>query len=253
MNIDLPSTGDRLRREAGFHDQVFVDDTRASADRFYTVARPAYRRYRKLVADGVAGLTVLEYGCGPGSEVFELARLGARVSGIDISPVAIELAERTASEKGVADRTTFRVMDAEALAFPDDGFDRICGSGILHHLDLTRSFTEIARTLKPGGRAIFIEPLGHNPLINMYRRRTPQMRTDDEHPLLAIDLATAAKHFRRVTPEFYHLSVLAAAPLEGRPSFEFVRRALDSIDRALLSRRSPLRWAAWLVVLVLEK
>ncbi len=250
------STADRvarLKREAEFHDQVFVDRSRASADRFYAIAGPAYQHYRSLVAEHAAGLSVLEYGCGPGSEAFDLARSGARVHAIDISPVAIELAQKKASQERVEERCTFQVMNAEDLRFPDGSFDTICGSGILHHLDLARSFSEIARTLKPGGRAIFIEPLGHNVAINWYRNRTPQMRTDDEHPLLAKDLSAASKHFTRLTPQFFHLSVLATAPLQGWRHFELFRKATDRLDRMLLAPWSPLRWAAWLVVLVLEK
>jgi SAM-dependent methyltransferase len=243
----------RSQREAEFHDQVFVNDARGAVDRFYAVARPAFERYRALVAQRANGLDVLEYGCGPGSEAFALARRGCRVHAIDISPVAIDLAQRRAEQQGVAERCSFHVMNAEALGFSDESFDRICGSGILHHLDLERGFSEIARTLKPGGRAFFIEPLGHNPLINLYRMRTPEMRTVDEHPLLAKDLAAASRRFWRVEAEFWHLSVLAAAPLEGSPFFELAYRLLTRVDRVLLAPRSPMRWGAWLVVLTLEK
>jgi SAM-dependent methyltransferase len=252
-NDSTEAVAARLRREAEFHDQIFVSDARASADRFYAVASPAYDRYRTLVAEQVSGLNVLEYGCGPGSEAFDLARRGAHVHGIDISPVAIELAQKTAAAQGVSERCAFEVMNAEALRFADGTFDRICGSGILHHVDLDRAFQEIARTLKPGGRGIFVEPLGHNPIINLYRRRTPEMRTHDEHPLLAKDLAAASKAFRRVTSEFRHLSVLAAVPLQKTPLFGLARQLLDRVDDFLLAPRSPVRWAAWLVVLILEK
>ena len=144
------------------------------------------------------------------------------------------------------------------MTFPSGLFDRVCGSGILHHLDLSRALPEISRVLKPGGRAIFIEPLGHNPIINWYRRRTPGMRTADEHPLLASDLAEASRHFETVSPEFYHLLVLGAAMIRNRSTahdaFRHVlRRSLDGIDSILLAPRSPLRWAAWVVVLVFRK
>ena len=251
---DDSTTGEaRLRREAEFHDHAFAEDTRASTDRFYAVARRAYDRYTELVQERVDGLKVLEYGCGPGSEAFGLAAVGAKVHGIDISPVAIDMARRTAVERGVDARCNFEVMNAEALTFPAASFDRICGSGILHHLDLARSFQEISRTLAPGGRAIFIEPLGHNPAINWYRRRTPQMRTSDEHPLLSRDLAVAARHFGRVTPEFFHFSVLATVFFRNSRIYSTLHRTLDRLDERLLSPRSPMRWAAWLVVLVLEK
>src|SRR3546814_4334755 len=44
-----------------------------------------------------------------------------------------------------------------------------------------------SRVLRPGGRAVFIEPLGLNPAIELYRRFTPSARTPDEHPLLRRD------------------------------------------------------------------
>jgi ubiquinone/menaquinone biosynthesis C-methylase UbiE len=243
----------RLKREAEFHDERFADDTRAPTDRFYEVARRAYDRYHELVNQDAAGKKVLEYGCGPGSAAFGLAEHGAEVHGIDISPVAIEMAKKTAAERGVAARCNFSVMNAEALTFPDGSFDRICGSGILHHLDLERGFREVARTLRPGGNALFIEPLGHNPAINWYRRRTPEMRTSDEHPLVSRDLVAAQKYFTRIEPHFYNLSVLAAVAFRNTPIFRPIQKILDRVDDILLSSRSPLRWNAWLILLELQK
>jgi hypothetical protein len=43
-----------------------------------------------------------------------------------------------------------------------------------------------------------MEPLGHNPLLNWYRARAPDLRTPDEHPLLARDLALAESCFDEV-------------------------------------------------------
>ena len=97
--------------------------------------------------------------------------------------MAIEQAIEHARAEGLEDRLTFRVMDAEQLEFADDSFNLVCGSGVLHHLDLNRAYAEVARVLEPTGIGVFEEPLGHNPAINAYRRRTPEMRTVDEHPL----------------------------------------------------------------------
>jgi ubiquinone/menaquinone biosynthesis C-methylase UbiE len=247
-----PDSG-RLAREAAFHDERFAEDTRAEADRFYAIARAAYVRYHALAIANVAGKRVLEYGCGTGAAAFAVGAAGGDAVGIDISPVAIEMARDTAAQRGVAERARFKVMNAEALDFPDQSFDRICGSGILHHLDLGRAYPEIARVLAPGGYAVFIEPLGHNPVINWYRRRTPHLRTEDEHPLLRADLHAASRHFGRVRPEFFHLATLAAVPLRGSRWFEPARRLLDGLDRALLAPASPLRFNAWIAVLVFER
>lgn len=88
---------DRLAREASFHDDAFANETRARAWRFYDVARDAYERYEDVVTTMAGpGARVLEYGCGPGARALELARRGAVVHGIDISPVAIRLATEQA-------------------------------------------------------------------------------------------------------------------------------------------------------------
>ena len=197
-----------------------------------------------------ANRTVLEYGCGPGSAAFQLAREGARVTGIDLSEVAIEQARERARREGVSN-TTFRVMDAEHLEFPDNTFDLIAGSAIIHHLDTDRALSEVSRTLKPGGSPVFMEPMGHNPLINLYRSLTPAIRTVDEHPLLTEDFETARKYFGHVECHYFHLTSLAAVPLRRLPIFRPALGVLDLLDAALFRWIPPARKYAWFVILVL--
>jgi ubiquinone/menaquinone biosynthesis C-methylase UbiE len=180
---------ERLQSEKEFHNEAFSQNTRAAAKKYYKSASISKEKYRELLFENVKGKRVLEYGCGPGSAAFDLASRGAKVTAIDISDVAIEQASEEA-EKEKLD-IEFHVMDAENLEFEANYFDLICGSGILHHLDLDSSYKEINRTLKKNGKAVFFEPLGHNPIINLYRKLTPAMRTDDEHPLLMRDLELA--------------------------------------------------------------
>lgn len=243
----------RLRREAQFHDDRFARDTRTATDRFYAVTGQSFDWYRARTVDCVAGLRALEYGCGLGSAALDIARAGGHATGIDISPVAIELAQRQAAEAGLAERTAFRVMNAERLEWPDASFDRVCGSGILHHLDLARALPEVARVLVAGGCAVFLEPLGHNPAINLYRRLTPRMRTADEHPLTMRDLALAQRHFAAVEIRFFHLAALAAVAVQGTPLFRPALALLSATDRLLLARRSPLRRWAWIAVIEMHK
>ena len=70
--------------------------------------------------------------------------------------------------------------------------------GILHHLDFSKCLDEISRILKPDGSMIFVEPLGTNPLINLYRKFTPNSRSIDEHPLIAKDFRTLKEKFKDV-------------------------------------------------------
>src|SRR5262249_7691600 len=162
-------------RERAFHDLTFTDESRMVVEKFYKIANSSRRFYQELLLTDCGRLRVLEYGCGPDGEAFILAEHGAKVAGIDISEVPIQKSTAT----GLSANLNFQVMNGEDLRFEDNTFDVVCGSGILHHLDLAKTLLEIGRVLKPGGRAVFIEPLGHNPLINWYRNRTPHLRTED--------------------------------------------------------------------------
>lgn len=243
----------RLEREREYHDRAFADNVRAPAKRFYVVNGEMHDWYLGGLAAFGDGARVLEYGCGPGSSAFRLARQGAHVVGIDISPVAIEQATEEGRREGLEQNLEFRVMDAENLELVDSSFDLVCGSGILHHLDLARAFSEIARVLVPSGVALFTEPLGHNPAINAYRRRTPGFRTVDEHPLLVQDLKFAERYFDDVSAHYFTLTALAAVPLRDRPGFEQVLGGLVSLDKALFTLIPPLRRHAWMVGLALRR
>jgi SAM-dependent methyltransferase len=178
--------------------------------------------YENYVISRCAGRRVLEYGCGQGSHAFLLAGKGAQVTAIDLSETAIEQARETARLKDL--EIDFRVMNAEVLDFEDDTFDIICGTAIIHHLDLRKAFCEVARTLRPTGFAIFMEPLGHNPLINLYRKLSSQLRTEDEHPLRIEDFELAHTFFREVDVHYFHLLSLLAVPFRETRFFQVCLR-----------------------------
>ena len=244
----------KQEREQAFHDVAYSQATREHVWGFYKATRASRQAFRDaLAAEGLNGKRVLEYGSGAAAQAFFLASHGARVTGIDISPVAVERGRLRVADDGLEDRVTFEVMDGESLRFDDQSFDLVCGVGILHHLDLDRACPEIARVLTPAGAAVFVEPLGHNPLINAYRRRTPELRTPDEHPLLVDDLEGARRYFGDARFEFFHLASLAAIPFRDRGGFGKLLSRLDAVDRRLFRLLPPLQRHAWMVVLRLRK
>jgi len=245
---------DRYAREQAFHNETFgVGEGKRfeAVSAFYSVSS-SFVFYKQQLINLCGGGNVLEYGCGPGSSAFLLSQHAASVVGIDISDVAITKAETQAREEGLTN-VAFQVMNAEDLRFPDSTFDLVCGSAILHHLDLRQSFAEISRVLKPNGVALFIEPLGHNLAINLYRRATPDLRTIDEHPLLKRDFQLAEDYFHVIRPRFFQLLTFLAIPFRQRSFFRRLRLALDRYDQHLFRLLPFMKWQAWQVVLEFSK
>lgn len=238
--------------EAAFFDAVCSTNSRASIGQIYSIIGGRDKRYRTLICDHVAGLRVLDYGCGKGSRSLELALHGAHVVGIDISNASIETARAEATARGIQS-VEFQVMDAEALTFPAQSFDLVVGDAILHHLNLAQSFGEIARVLKSDGTAVFQEPLGHNPAIALFRRLTPRLRTKDEHPLLRRDLQVAKRFFGNVDVEYYHLTSFAALALLRTSMFFRAVEMLDKVDAALFRIVPPIRLLSWYVIMQLSR
>lgn len=104
--------------------------------------------------DGYRGRDVLDVGCGAGTDLVRFARGGARVTGVDISSSAIELARANFAHQGL--EADLRETDGEHLPFPDATFDLVYAHGVVQYtVDPRRLIEECRRVLKPGGTAIF--------------------------------------------------------------------------------------------------
>lgn len=254
----------RKREEAEFHDRLrgaaLKENTNeyrrlTSNKRFYAIAASSTRFLRTWISGNCKGKSTLDFACGDGELALFAAESGAaKAYGVDISSVSVENARRSAEARGLTEQTDFSVDDCESLRFPDATFDLITVAGVLHHLDLTRAYGELARVLKPGGSVICVEALGHNPLIQRYRRATPHLRTawETEHIVKRDGIELARRFFKRVEPRFFHLAVLAAVPLVGTAFFQVAMRTLEQIDRFLLALPG-IRWQAWQVIFVLSE
>ncbi len=81
------------------------------------------------------GKSVLEIGCGIGTDTINFARRGARVVAVDLSEKSIELAQQRARVYGLEDRITFVHGDSESLdqLVPAQTFDLVYSFGVIHH------------------------------------------------------------------------------------------------------------------------
>jgi SAM-dependent methyltransferase len=239
----------RQDRERAFHDAAFTEGGGRGPQG--ALVEAASKRYLRLVTEACRDGTCLEYGCAMGTTTIEVAGVARRVTGFDVSSVGIDRARQAAKVAGVADRVTFEVQEAEALPYASGSFDVAFGQSVLHHLDLRAAVPEMVRVLRPGGTAIFLEPMGHNPVINLYRKRTPHTRTPDERPLRRSDLRQLEDAFQEARFEFSALLSLASVALPGRAAAS-IQKGLAKADRLVLSSRSPLRHYAWLCIMTLR-
>ena len=100
----------------------------------------------------------IDFGCGAGNYAVWLARQGFEVTGIDISPSAIDLARKNAARQGVA--CTFIVADVlKDLREVEGSFDFGFDWELLHHIfpdDRPRYMANVARLLRPGGKYLSV-------------------------------------------------------------------------------------------------
>jgi len=202
----------------------------------------------------VSGLKIVDFGCGSGANTALLAHRGAQVVGVDISADLIELARRRLDVSGRAGGASFVVGSAHELPFPDGSFDIVFGIAILHHLDLELVSREVHRVLKPGGRAIFQEPVRNSRIVRMLRSLIPYRAPDIspfERPLTDTELATFSRPFssRRYRP-FLLPHVQLGQVLPGVRNYW---RRLYASDGALLRTLPALKHFAAIRVLELTK
>ena len=202
--------------------------------------------FRFRVLRDLRGKNVLDVGCGDGQNSVLLAKLGALVTGIDISPKSIELAQKKAEISGVKNAARFICSPVEKAEIPPHSFDVIWGDAILHHLieNLELILAQLIRWAKPGAIMIFSEPANFNDTLRRLRFLLP-VKTDatpDERPLEPAELEIVKRFIPDLRIRFFSLFgrlerfILTNHNYERSPLW---RRALSNIlhvlDFALLS------------------
>jgi len=232
---------------------------RVSSDIFERYARPpkdtAYAlEYAYHELGDVAGRRVVDFGCGSGANSALLTNRGAHVWGIDISEDLLRLAQRRLKVSGRDGEATFIAASAHDLPFPDSSIDVVFGIAILHHLDLDLVSREVLRVLKPGGRAIFQEPVRNSAVIRFVRSLIPYRAPDIspfERPLTDDELKRFAKGFRRWSVRAFALPHVQVGQV--LPVVKNYWRALYAWDRKVLHRAPWLSRYASIRVISLTK
>ena len=188
---------DRQRREQEFYEEYSNRNAPTEVNFDPVVGderRPwnSYWRFIELVQTHFTseGQRLLDFGCGTGFYSLIFARIGYEVFGFDIAPNNIAIANRLSEKYGLRHKTHFSVSTAETLDYEDEFFDVVTGINILHHVDINSSVAECLRVLKPGGIAMFHEPV-RAPLFDVIR----------ESPLGTRLVSKEASFDRHITPD----------------------------------------------------
>jgi SAM-dependent methyltransferase len=196
---------------------------------------------------------------------------GAEVTASDLSPQMCSLTQRVAQLHGV--QVNALVASATDLSsIPESSFDLVYGANMLHHVDIEKCMAEVHRVLKPGGKAVFWDPVHYNPVIKVYRRMAADVRTEDEHPLRMSDVREIRNLFGKIETRFFWLTATVIflrffiidriKPSEGRywkliidrrEKHARLLRLTHKVDRFILLVFPPLRWWCWNVAIVATK
>ncbi len=109
---------------------------------------------------------ILDAGCGEGRNLIYCMQKGYDVFGVDTNPEAIQLMHILAKQYKIPDyEARFQKMDIERLRFPDDIFDVVISSAVLHFAHNEEHFiqmlSEMIRILKPEGK-LFLRCMTEN-------------------------------------------------------------------------------------------
>lgn len=246
--------------ERNFHDEYFNGEPlRAGQAQFYN------ERVRQLLLTTafseltqLSGKKILYFGCGSNSEILlRLSRSGGYVVAIDISKEAIKIMQDKIKANGLTESASALQMDGERLSFKDGTFDFIFGRAILHHLDTNQAAKELARVLSIKGKAVFIEPLGSNPIINFYRWLTPASRTSEEHPFKPEDFKILTRHFQRLVQKPFFLLSLASlvfkSVVKNEKLYDIFFSNLNRFDSFIVKHFPFFGRYCWTTVITLEK
>ncbi len=118
----------------------------------WDIGRPQPAFVRLAEAGALTG-AILDVGCGTGEHTILAASHGAHALGVDVSPRAVDIARRKATERDV--EASFQVLDALGLDTLGESFDTIVDSGLFHVFDddgRARYVAAVRAVLRPGGR-----------------------------------------------------------------------------------------------------
>ena len=248
--IKVPLTKINLR-EKKFHNELQFKKKGRFENIFYKALYNMYKDFNECIFKKSKNKIILDYGCGIGSITEKIvASNPSQLFGIDISEVSINKAIDNSKKLNL--QIDYSVDNCEKTKFKTETFDLIFGTGILHHLNLDKSISEINRILKDKGEMVFLEPLGTNFLINLYRKLTPKSRSEDEHPFLKKDFDRINSLFKHVTIKYYGFFTLIFFLFYKNPQKSMMFKIISKLDYYFFKIKY-FKSLAWSVLIIAKK
>lgn len=205
------------------------------------------------------GATVLETGSGFGELSCWLALNGAEVIATDISSKCLDVARERAERNGVSERIrTVNTPIELAEGIEDASVDLVFGRTVAHHFDLRPAAESMYRVLKPGGRAVFAEPvlLLGDWVFRLRRSKAvtkvfpPFVHTPDERSFDKEMIADLSAPFDAVTIE--HFGIFTRVSSFVRVPDDLYAK-VSAVDQAILDRVPSTRVLSKYMVIRLDK
>jgi SAM-dependent methyltransferase len=174
------SSSDHVGQNVAHWTRINAEYTDSSAARAWAEEEIHWGVFRTPETDlnvlgDVAGLDIVELGCGTAYFSAWLARRGARVVGVDPTPAQLETARRLQRETGIE----FPLVEApgESVPLPDAAFDIVHSEyGAAIWADPYEWIPEAARLARPGGRLVFLCNSPLSTLCMDYEGQTEQLQ-----------------------------------------------------------------------------
>ncbi|MGF1573491.1 MAG: methyltransferase domain-containing protein [Sumerlaeia bacterium] len=210
----------------------------------------------------LAGKVVVDLGGGVGLSAHDFLDRGARVLIVDVSIARCKIAQKHFVAQGFQGEIQCIVAAAQALPLAAESVDRLWTKSVLIHTPLKRTAKELARVLKPGGKAWFVEPMRRNPFVNLYRMlQAPQIWQQittyfSPREFRLLRRAFRQKGFSTSTSVYYFFGFFAfvfSFLISSPTLFRLAEKFFGTADSILFSLLPGIKRFAWFGALAVTK